>query len=226
VSHRERVYLFPTVSDAEYILLDVLGPPSPEGIGGQRQIVRDLLDYAEFGIAASDHGFLLLERGLGDYRLSSTFSQAFEVDSIRPQTPVGADFGGLLRLEGSDWNVRPVVRPELVVEIRTYWRALAALDEEYAFVFYFWDDRGQLVRVQPEEYTRHWFPTWLWAPDQAMEVRLPALPVGDLAHVGVAVLYPGAEDQDVRGRVVPIVVPGGTAPILREENTILELSIP
>jgi uncharacterized membrane protein len=226
VSHRERVYLFPTVSDAEYVLLDVLGPPSPEGIGGQRQIVRDLLDYAEFGIAASDHGFLLLERGLDDYRLSSTFSQAFEVGDLRPQIPVGADFGGLLRLEGFDWNVRPVVRPELVVEIVTYWRALAPLDEEYAFVFYFWDDKGQLVRVQPEEYTRHWFPTWLWAPDQVMEARLPALPVGDLPNVGVAVLYPGAEDQDVRGRVVPVVVPGEMAPILREENTILELSIP
>ena len=70
VAHRERVYLFPTVSDAQFILLDVTGPTSPVGAGDQRQIVRELLEYGQFGIAASDHGFLLLERDLDEYRLS------------------------------------------------------------------------------------------------------------------------------------------------------------
>jgi uncharacterized membrane protein len=136
VGHRERVYLFPTISDARVILLDTTGPSSPVSRGDQAQIVRELLDYAQFGIAESDHGLLLLERGLDQYRLSPAFYQTFLVDGAAPQVPVGADFGGVLRLEGFDWVVRPVVRPGLVVAITTYWRALSPVDDEYRLVFY------------------------------------------------------------------------------------------
>jgi hypothetical protein len=226
VGHRERVYLFPTVSDAQFILLDVTGPGSPAGVGDQRLVVRDLLDYAQFGIAGGDHGFLLLERDLEQYRLSPAFYDVFVADNPVPQVPLGADFGGLLRLEGFDWDVRPVVRDGLVVQITTYWRALAPLEEEYRLVFFFWDESGRLVRVQPEEVLLHWYPTWLWEPDQVVRATLPALPVGDLAHVGVAVLRPGAENLDLQGRVVPIEPVRGQPLDLWEGDTILELPKP
>jgi uncharacterized membrane protein len=226
VGHRERAYLFPTISDAQFILLDVTGPTSPTGAGEQRLVVRELLDYAQFGVAASDHGFLLLERDLDRYLLSPSFYDVFEAGSSVPQVPLGADFGGLLRLEGFDWNVRSVVRPELVVEITTFWRALSPLEEEYRLVFYFWDGDGRLIRVQPEEILLHWYPTWQWEPDQVMRATLPALPVGDLAHVGVAVLRPGAGDRDIQGRVVPIAPAGGQVLSLWEQDTILELVKP
>jgi uncharacterized membrane protein len=226
VGHRERAYLFPTVSNSQFILFDVTSPGSPVPVGDQRQIVRELLDYAQFGVVASDHGLLLLERGLDDYHLSPTLDDVFLADGATPQVPDAADFDGLLRLEGSDWDVRPVVRPELVVEITTYWRAVAPLEEEYRFVFYFWDENNRLVRIQPEEYALHWYPTWLWKPEQLVKVTLPALPVGDLPHVGVAVLRPGVEDLDVRGRVVPITPVSGQALVLRQQDTILELTKP
>jgi hypothetical protein len=47
-----------------------------------------------------------------------------------------------------------------------------------------------------------------------------------LAHTGVVVLYPGAGDGDVRGRMVPISLPSGETPKLREQDTILELRKP
>jgi hypothetical protein len=204
------------------------------GIGDQAQIVKELLDYAEFGVAESDHGFLLLERGLDQYRLSPKFYEAFHAIDTEPQFVVGADFDGLLRLEGFNWSVRPVVRPGLVVEITTYWRALVPMDGEYRLVFYFWDNNRRLVRVQPEEQLVHWYPTWLWDPEQLIKAALPPLPVGDLAHIGVAVLKPGAEDSQKDGRLAPIVpspeLPTWTVPgpdlILWEENTILELVKP
>ena len=226
VGHRERVYLFPTISDAQFILLDVTGPASPVGTGDQRLIVRDLLDYAQFGVAASDHGFLLLERSMDHYRLSPGFYDAFRTDSPAPEVPARADFGGLLRLEGYDRTVRPVVRPELVVEISTYWRALTPLEDEYRLVFYFWDGDKDLVRVQPEEQALHWYPTWLWDPGQGVKVTLPPLPVGDLPHVGVAMLRPGADNADAGGRVVPITSPAGASLELWEQNTILDLVKP
>jgi hypothetical protein len=234
VGHRQRVYLFPTISDAQFVLLDTTGPSSPVGVGDQAQIVRELLDYAEFGVAQADHGFLLLERALDQYRLSPQFYEAFHAGNAEPQFVVAADFDQLLRLEGHSWNVRPVVRPGLVVEITTYWRALAPMDGEYRLAFYFWDLDRRLVRVQPEEQLVHWYPTWLWDPEPVIKVTLPPLPVGDLAHVGVAVLKPGAVDSDREGRLAPITLspelPALTAPrtdlILWEENTILELVKP
>jgi hypothetical protein len=226
VGHRERVYLFPTISDAQFILLDATGPSSPVGMGDQSQIVRELLDYAEFGVAESDHGFVLLERHLDDYRLSPGFYDAFDADGDNPQVPVGADFGGLLRLEGFDWTMRPVVRFEPVVEITTYWRAPSPLDEEYRLVFFFWDEQGRLMRVQAEEQAVHWYPTWLWEPDQVVKVALPPLPVGDLPHVGVAVLRPVVENLDVGGRVAPITSADNAPLFLWGENTVLELVRP
>ena len=226
VAHRERVYLFPTVSDAQFILLDVTGPSSPVGVGDQRQIVGDLLDYAQFGVAASDHGFLLLERGLDQYRFSPTFYDVFHAAGARPQVAVGAGWSSLLLLEGFDWEVRPVVRPALSVEITTYWRALSPLDDGYRLIFYFWDDDRHLVRVQPEELAVHWFPSWLWEPGQVVKLTLPPLPVGDLPHVGVAVLLPRTEDSDVEGRLMPITSTTGKPLSLWDQDTILELVRP
>jgi hypothetical protein len=231
VAHREKVYLFPTISDAEYVLLDVTGPASPVGSGDQYLIVQEMLDYAQFGVAGSDHGYLLLERGLGEYLLSPAFYEAFEAGEPGAPLPgeaigIGADFGGVLRLEGFDWKVRPVIRPELVVEITTYWRALAPLNEEYRLVFFFWDGDRNLVRVQPEARAVHWYPTWLWEPEQLVQVSLPPLPVGHLSHVGVAVLRPGVENMDVAGRLAPEPTVSGQPLQLWEENTIVELAKP
>ena len=85
VAHRESVYLFPTISDAEFILLDVTGSAAPVGPGDQRQLVREMLDHAAFGVAESDHGLLLLERGLDAYRISPGFYEAFLAGEARPE---------------------------------------------------------------------------------------------------------------------------------------------
>jgi len=226
VGHRERAYLFPTVSDAQFILLDVTGPPSPASVDVQRQIVGELLEYGQFGVAASDHGFLLLERGLDQYRFSPTFYDAFQAEGATPQVAMGADFGGLLKLEGFDWDVRPVVRPALPVEITTYWRALSPIDGAYRLVFYFWDDEQHRVLVQPEEMSVHWYSTWLWEPGQMVKLTLPPLPVGDLPHAGVALLRPGTSNLEIEGRVVPITSTASQPWSLWEEGTLLELVRP
>jgi hypothetical protein len=226
VGHRQRVYLFPTINDAQFILLDATGPPSPIGTGDQSQIVRELLDYAQFGVAGSDHGFLLLQRELDHYRLSPAFYEAFHGGEIDPQVVVEVEFGDLLRLEGFEPIVRPVVRPELAIEVVTYWRALSPLDEEYRLVFYFWDEDSRLVRVQSEEQVVHWYPTWLWEEDQVVKVTLPPQPTGDLPYIGVAVLRPGAGNNDIEGRLVPIRSGAGQPLSLWEQDTILELVRP
>ena len=226
VGHRERVYLFPTVRDAQIVALDVTGPASPVGTGEQSQIARELLDYAQFGIAASDHGFLVLERDLDQYRLSPGFYDPFLATGTESQVPLEVDFGGLMRLRGFDRMVRPVVRRELVVEIITYWQVLAPVDEEYRFAFYFWDEDGNLLDLRADEQTALWYPTWQWEPGQVVKLTLPPLPVGDLPHMGVAVVGPGAELTDPAGRLAPVTSTDGLPLSLWENDTILELVEP
>jgi uncharacterized membrane protein len=226
VSHRQRVYLFPTISDAEVILVDVMGPPSPVGVGDQVGRIRALLDYVQFGVAKSDHGFLLLARGAEQYAPSPEFFTVFQVDDPRPQVRLQADVGGVLRFEGFDWTVQPVVRPGLEVQVTTYWRTLGPVAEEHRFVFFFWDASDRLVLVHPEEQIPAWYPTWRWEPGQTVRVTLPPLPVGDVPHAGVAVLRSGFDPLAVEGRLLPIEPASGQRVPLREEGTVLELVRP
>jgi uncharacterized membrane protein len=226
VAHRQKVYLFPTVSDAQVILLDVTGPSSPVGSGEQAVMAWSLLEYGEFGVAESDHGFLLLERGLGSYRLSDAFYDVFRAQDGNPHSDAPADFGGLVRLERCDWVVVPVVRPELVVQITAYWQALAPIDEEYQAVFYFWDQDRNLAYVQADDTLSRWFPTWQWQPGQVIRMALPDLPVGSLRYAGVALVRAGTDISDPAGRLVPIASASGQPPTLWENGTILELETP
>ena len=93
-------------------------------------------------------------------------------------------------------------------------------------MFFFWDEDGRLQRVQPEERVMHWYPTWQWEPGERVKMTLPPLPVGDMAHVGVAVLLPGAEATDIEGRLAPITSATGETLSLWEQGTILELVRP
>ncbi len=226
LSHRRSVYLFPTVSDARVILVDVTGPPGPVGVGDQVGQIRALLDSAQFGVAESDHGILLLERGADEFGLSPEFYAAFRAEDAVPEFPLQAYFGGLLRMEGFDWSIRPVVRPGLEVQITTYWRVLVPLAEEFRCVLFFWNDLGRLALVYPEEVTAAWYPTWLWAPDEVIRVTLPPLPVGDVPHTGVAIVRPGDDPLGGGGRLVPIETASGVPVSLREGDSVLELVRP
>jgi hypothetical protein len=59
-----------------------------------------------------------------------------------------------------------------------------------------------------------------------VKLKLPPLPIGDLAHVGVAVLRPGSQDREIEGRVVPTTSVTGQPLSLWEGDTILELVNP
>jgi uncharacterized membrane protein len=226
VAHRQRVYLFPTVSDAQVVLLDVTGSSFPIGSAQQAQIVRQLQEYDRFGVVAADHGVLLLERDLDSYRWSPRFYDAFLAGDATPRVRVGASFGPLLELVGFDWVVRPVVAPTPLVQVTTYWRALAPLDEGCRLAFYYLDTEGRVARVQPEELVASWYPMWLWEPGQVVRVTLPPSPLGDVPHLGVALLRPGADPADAAARVAPIISSSDYPLTLWDQGTIAELLRP
>ncbi|MBA2448256.1 MAG: DUF2079 domain-containing protein [Chloroflexi bacterium] len=62
VSQRVSVYLFPTLRDADYVLVDVAGDAFPISPGGIHLRVQELLASGEFRPLAAEDGLLLLER--------------------------------------------------------------------------------------------------------------------------------------------------------------------
>lgn len=223
VSHRQRVYLLPTVSDAEVVLLDVTGPPFPVGSGDQVQIVQQLLEYDHFGVARADAGVLLLARNLDSYQWPAQFYGAFQGGDSTPSYRVGADLGSLLRLEGFDWSVQPVVTPKPLIEVTTYWRVLSPMDEGCRLLFNYLDSEGRVVGMRPEELAASWYPLWRWEPGQVVKATLPPSPLGDVHHLGVALLRPGADPADTGGRVAPITSTSDLTLTLWERGTIVEL---
>jgi uncharacterized membrane protein len=226
VAHRQWVYLFPTVNDAQYILLDATGPPYPVGTGDQVRILQDLMEHDLFGVAAADHGVLLLQSGLASYHWSPRFYDVFQAGDTTPRFRVGADFGSLLRLEGFDWVVRLVVSATPIVEITTYWRPLSPLEGQYRLVYFLLDERGRVEHTQPEEVATNWYPLRMWEPGKVVKVTREPSPLDSAPHLGVAVLRPGATESDVAGRVAPVTSPTGQALTVWEQGTILELRRP
>ena len=65
VPERANLYLFPTVSDADYILVDVTGQTYPIQPGEYADTVKRLLYESPAGLLAADDGYLLLARSEG-----------------------------------------------------------------------------------------------------------------------------------------------------------------
>jgi predicted membrane protein DUF2079 len=62
LSQRAGAYLFPTLNDADYVLVDVASSPFPAGPGGVHQRVQELLANGSYRLLEADDGFLLLKR--------------------------------------------------------------------------------------------------------------------------------------------------------------------
>ncbi|MBI1880374.1 MAG: DUF2079 domain-containing protein [Chloroflexi bacterium] len=131
LSHRERAYQFPTIADAEYVVLDVTNDPVTLTYDGYFKHVRLALINPHFGPLAAGDGYLLLRRGapkqspLIDQFLTFTLAKPEEIEQ-----PVKADFGGALRLEGFTLTILPVIDQRGPhVQLTTFWRALIAIGE-------------------------------------------------------------------------------------------------
>ena len=59
LSQRAGAYLFPTLHDAEYVLVDVT-TPYPAGAGGAYERLHGLLTNGEYRLLAAEDGFIML----------------------------------------------------------------------------------------------------------------------------------------------------------------------
>lgn len=65
LSSREKIYLYPTVRDAEFILVDISAPSFPTTTPDQYWRLWTAVEQGPFGVLAAADGYLLLQRGGG-----------------------------------------------------------------------------------------------------------------------------------------------------------------
>ena len=227
LSHRQGIYQFPTIADAEYIVLDVTNRPAPLDYPGYFQNVRLALINPRFGPLAAGDGYLLLQRGapkrfpLVEEFLSFTLAQPEEIKQL-----LQADFGDTLRLEGYTLTRLPVVDQRGPhVQITTFWRALHSTPGNLRPIFNYARTDGAIVYQQLElPFELYWRSTDEWQVGQLYKLTTPPLQVTDnMAEVLLAV---APVDNDlgnatVRLKISP--VPGSIPPDTVDSGTLMRL---
>jgi hypothetical protein len=186
VSQRSKLYVFPAVLDADFVLLDITASPAPTSAGDVFLHVRTLLREGNWRVALAESGVLLLQRvpvgpPLSPDSLPSAF-YAFGRETSGPSAPlapIGWSFlDGTLGLEAG--AVLP--SPDGAVEpdgpqgtLRTVWRLNGPLPEPARVVFYLTMDDGVEVPAGDGAAALWWYPVERWQPGETVQVDLPSI---------------------------------------------------
>jgi hypothetical protein len=200
VSHRRFVYRFPTVQDADYILLDVSQATTMVPLDFRLNYL-DVLKQG-FGVRDALDGYLLLERGLAQQELPDGFYNMFRACTCtEPEHRVTIDFDNKLRLMGFDVRQDDWQR----VYLRTYWTRLSGFDNQnYALFPFYVDDQGEPradARI-PDLLIHFWYPTARWKEGEVIIAETTPMELGPRARVGVGVFF-GAAWEEAEWRLNP-----------------------
>ncbi len=190
LAHREKIYIYPTIADAEYVLLDVSSRTDahPNDV---RRTFDTLVEDGEFEIVDADDGYVLLRKGqaaAGDHQaLPDTFYDFARGRDVQPQYPSLVEFDGRLRFLGYDviddskWQQ---------THLRLYWQALAPLSGNPTLWPIFFSVDGNLIEdtSQRPMVGPLWYPPSRWQPDEIIIVETIPWDLGPRFNVGVAVL--------------------------------------
>ncbi|MBI1802098.1 MAG: DUF2079 domain-containing protein, partial [Chloroflexi bacterium] len=208
VSARANAYLFPTVGDADYLLLDVSGQTYPASPADYAQTVKQILNETPVSIVEADDGYLLLARGAalrptpgaGVPRLPETFFSFLRADPSSIQQPLHVRFGDSLELLGYNLEiVPPRAVPAPAVRLRTYWRALRPPVENARFVFHVYAPTGYEAYAQADSPAELWYPTSRWSVGETVVVAQRALQVAHGGRVGVSVEWGDGQEVIPQG---------------------------
>jgi len=191
VPERANLYLFPTVSDAEYILVDVTGQTYPIQPGEYADTVKRLLYESPAGLLAADDGYLLLARSEGKQSaLPDAFFSFARAGNRAPQHALRVRFGQDLELMGYDVDLlSPRQVPAPASNLRTYWRALRPLEDNLRFVYRINAADGYLQNAQYGSPTERWYPTSRWAAGEVVVVEQRGLQIPRGSRLGIRVEY-------------------------------------
>jgi uncharacterized membrane protein len=197
LAHRWKIYLYPTVADADYVLLDITGRTDAHPNDVYRTF-NGLINGGGFTIQDAADGYVLLARrpASGVSELPPAFYDFARVSEPHPEHPVGVEFAPPgqsqphLRLLGYDLVDDAVWRQTAV---RCYWQALAPLPEDTRLWPFFFDDTGLLIEdtsLRPMV-VPIWYPPSRWETGETIITETLPWELGDRFTIGVAVLNGG-----------------------------------
>lgn len=189
LSQRERIYMFPRVEDAEYVLFDVTADSWPIHPNDQWRLFRSLVDEGDFGILAAEDGYVLLRKGLqGADQLPDDFYEFARREDPKAEYAAVIEFADELRLLGFD-----LLREDHMTSLSLYWQALAPVERDYKIYPFFCDDEGRIIEdttLRPMT-TAIWYPTSKWEPGEIVWTQTLPWDVGSDFNVGVGVIDGG-----------------------------------
>ena len=200
LSHRLRLYRFPTILDADYILLDVSRSNTTNPIDFRSKYLA-ALDQG-FGIRDAVDGYILLQRGIAQKELPDGFYNFLRgCHCIMPQEPMTIDFDNKVRFLGYDVKQDDWGR----VYLRTYWTPLAGLDKNNYALHLFFADQNNAPRDDaqiPPLAVHFWYPTIRWQQDEVIVGESVPLDIGAGAKIGVGMFF-GATFENPEFRLIP-----------------------
>ncbi len=194
-AHREKIYLFPTIADADFVLLDVSGVTDahPNDV---RKAYDFLVETNEFGVIDAADGYVLLGKGQDTWEGIGTLPDAFfdfaRVKDAQPQYPVKVEFDGQLRFLGYDliddakWQQ---------TYLRLYWEAMAPLPDDLRLWPFLFSQDGFLLEdtLQRPMVAPIWYAPSQWKPGEIVVTKTLPWTLGPRFNVGLAVLRTGTD---------------------------------
>ena len=162
LAQREKLYPFPSVADADWILLDVIGPTAMHPADLKRRF-EELLASGQIGIRDAADGYILLIRGEERRALPDTFYDFARVPDPKPQRPARILFDNRLLFLGYDLKDNG---KEGMTSVRTYWQAEKSLDASLRPWPFFVGPNGAVV----EDTTVRPSIAILWLPPDRWQV--------------------------------------------------------
>ncbi len=198
LAHRWKIYIYPTVADADYVLLDVASPTDahPNDV---RKTFQQLITSGEFGILDAADGYLLLARGhTGSPGLPDSFYDFARAGGRQPQYPVRVEFAPSgqdtprLHLLGYDVVDDPVWQQ---TALRLYWQVSGQLPHGTRVWPFFFDDSGVVIEdtSQRPMVASLWYPPSSWRPGEVVVTETLPWSLGAHFNIGVAVLSGSAD---------------------------------
>jgi uncharacterized membrane protein len=196
LSHREFIYVFPVVADADYVLLDAAGVTDMHP-NDFRNAVNMLLAGGQFGVLSSADGYILLKRGAAGGDLSDSYYDFVRAPDARPQVLVDVVFGDAVRLLGYDLLPDPRWH---TVRVRYYWQALRPLEDDIRLYPFYHDASGKIIEdsIQRPLVATTWYPPPRWRVGEIIQTETLPWDVGDSFLLAAGVMH--GNDFDRKGR--------------------------
>ena len=155
LSHRERIYEFPLLGQATWVLADVTGTTDRHPADVAAAIQKLLA--SGWGVVDAADGYILLAKGQGRPEIPAAFYDFARTPTAQPQHPLEVTFGGQLQLLGYD--VLDEVKWRRT-SLRFYWQVTGPLPADATVSFQVLTADG---RVADDTALRP-MPALLWYP--------------------------------------------------------------